>query len=506
MEEEGRAGRDPTVAQLAAEVSKKDGKKSIFSRFVIPVGGLAITILLINVLAVVLPMALILTQAADRGMRELVDMTLANAAGAAMRGVQGFLDEPARVENALFGSNWAMQNDIVAIKPPITMRNSSRLVANVYAAVSTAQYITSVFCLCPDLANASALIDQPASVWQNNYLLFGFVPGPMWFQYIDWNEVNDGVFVQPPLGRVNFSEPHPLAKEMGFPPLDRSQRPFDGNPMWVRLLLPDPPKDGFWGMINIPGAGIGMQYTRIRYDLTTGKPLFICTHGQFIDVTITPFLINLKPTPNTVTMLVDGSDLLVSASVDKAAANAVERFKADASPDPVVAGIGKAILAKVGSFAAMPKGWSSTIVVNGVTYFLQTDSLTISPMNLTLVVAIPRSDFFANIDSANKRSAIVTACVAVVVTTLGVVALTLMVRPLRTLTSGMEQITKFDFSILNTGILKHRSPVKEFREMETVFDTMCKAFASAIRRNRSLVSGTQQQSSTGHVDQHKTVV
>ncbi|KAJ3052292.1 hypothetical protein HK097_006579, partial [Rhizophlyctis rosea] len=68
-----------------------------------------------------------------------------------------------------------------------------------------------------------------------------------------------------------------------------------------------------------------------------------------------------------------------------------------------------------------------------------------------------------------------------------------------TLTSGMKQITKFDFSIIGTGILAHRSIVTEYRAMEEVFDTMCKAFAAAIQRNRALVAGTRHgsQSSTG---------
>ena len=52
---------------------------------------------------------------------------------------------------------------------------------------------------------------------------------------------------------------------------------------------------------------------------------------------------------------------------------------------------------------------------------------------------------------------------------------TLACRSIDDIPAPIFQITKFDFSIIGTGILAHRSIVTEYRAMEEVFDTMCKA-------------------------------
>lgn len=75
---------DPSVSQLAAEADAakppKEGQKgwisSLFGKIVLPMGVVAVVILIINVLAVVLPLALILTDASDTGLNHLVDKTM----------------------------------------------------------------------------------------------------------------------------------------------------------------------------------------------------------------------------------------------------------------------------------------------------------------------------------------------------------------------------------------------------------------------------------------------
>ncbi|KAJ3144388.1 hypothetical protein HK101_002713 [Irineochytrium annulatum] len=112
-----------------------------------------------------------------------------------------------------------------------------------------------------------------------------------------------------------------------------------------------------------------------------------------------------------------------------------------------------------------------------------------SPKEWVLVIAVPRSDFFGNIDKMNKNVLIIAICVSV-----GGIALTALVsflslRPLSVLVQAMGLLTKLDFTALEGNILEARSSIAEVRQLQVTFSTMCKAFASGLRKNKELVTG-----------------
>ncbi|KAJ3272361.1 hypothetical protein HDU76_010932, partial [Blyttiomyces sp. JEL0837] len=101
--------------------------------------------------------------------------------------------------------------------------------------------------------------------------------------------------------------------------------------------------------------------------------------------------------------------------------------------------------------------------------------------------AIPRADFFAKTDEANKKAIIVAVCIGVSGLVFAGLASWLAMRPLQTLTTAMEKLTKMDFSALEGDILNDRSFMTEVRKLQSTFALMCKAFAAGIKKNKSLM-------------------
>ncbi|KAI8854008.1 hypothetical protein BC829DRAFT_240308 [Chytridium lagenaria] len=139
---------------------------------------------------------------------------------------------------------------------------------------------------------------------------------------------------------------------------------------------------------------------------------------------------------------------------------------------------------------------------DGQNWFLNTRYLA-QPSNWMVIVATPRSDFFAETDAATKKAVILASSVAAAGVIIAAIAAVLLMRPLYKLSRAMELLTNLDFSALEGNILRDRSFVSEVRNLQITFSTMCKAFASGIRRNRALAGGTftskqQAQSSSAY--------
>ncbi|KAJ3184659.1 hypothetical protein HDU87_004062 [Geranomyces variabilis] len=130
---------------------------------------------------------------------------------------------------------------------------------------------------------------------------------------------------------------------------------------------------------------------------------------------------------------------------------------------------------------------------------------------LLIAVALPRSEVRLwptasrradkwLIESAQARSravslGIASAVVVAVAAVFFVVALTL-----KSLTTQMVQLTKLDFSTLESSkALDKRSLIWELRRLQAVFATMVRAFAGAIQRNKAMsrASAAMGGSSTG---------
>ncbi|KAJ3144978.1 hypothetical protein HDU86_001318 [Geranomyces michiganensis] len=118
---------------------------------------------------------------------------------------------------------------------------------------------------------------------------------------------------------------------------------------------------------------------------------------------------------------------------------------------------------------------------------------------LLVVVSLPRGELsstcyyiiiaqiYGRIDAASSRSRATSIGIAVGVTTAIAAIFVLAVLPLFNLAKQMEELTKLNFGTLETsGALDKRSWVWELRKVQIVFGTMVKAFAGAIKKNKSM--------------------
>ncbi|KAJ3184250.1 hypothetical protein HDU87_005097 [Geranomyces variabilis] len=102
-----------------------------------------------------------------------------------------------------------------------------------------------------------------------------------------------------------------------------------------------------------------------------------------------------------------------------------------------------------------------------------------------LVLAIPRSEVFGEIDSARARARGISIGVSVGMAVVIGGIFVLVVLPLSDLVREMAMLTKLDFGTLeSSGALDNRSWI---RQVQVVFATMVKAFAGAIKKNRTMV-------------------
>ncbi|KAI8800925.1 hypothetical protein BJ742DRAFT_878736 [Cladochytrium replicatum] len=107
--------------------------------------------------------------------------------------------------------------------------------------------------------------------------------------------------------------------------------------------------------------------------------------------------------------------------------------------------------------------------------------------NFWFTIAIPRDDFFSEVESSIRRG-IVISCVSSGLGLLGAFAVTvLIVLPVRRMVYNMSKATKFEFQELEENIkLTRPSMFSELRILQESFADMVKTFATAIQKNRDL--------------------
>ncbi|KAI8815489.1 hypothetical protein BJ742DRAFT_733906 [Cladochytrium replicatum] len=171
-------------------------------------------------------------------------------------------------------------------------------------------------------------------------------------------------------------------------------------------------------------------------------------------------------------------------------------------PDPIITELGTLIQNQVNGDSSKVKMLDK--LINSVAlssdgsrswfYMSHTLSLNITTP-VAIVVAIPFADFFNDIRESQKTSIGLTVgfgCMSIFIVAVIAFGIT---RPVRSLTRLMSQVTKFDFSVLeSSGGLTEQNVFTEIREMEKTFNIMVKAFAAAIKRNKSMVTGTTMSS------------
>ncbi|KAJ3106935.1 hypothetical protein HDU96_008056 [Phlyctochytrium bullatum] len=241
------------------------------------------------------------------------------------------------------------------------------------------------------------------------------------------------------------------------------------------------------------------------------KATLACSIGIENEKALGRLFADINVTPNSRVLMVDiNTGKLLANSAPNAvfkvlnAANPlmpVEHFDLTTTNDTVAKNIGSTLTRLYGNYTKVPRAGTNNEVDigDGQKWFLNARYLN-QPSNWLIIVAIPRADFFSETDSATRKALILAGSVAAGGILIAVIAAVLLVRPLYKLSKAMEMLTNLDFSALEGNILKERSFVTEVRNLQITFSTMCKAFASGIRRNRALAAGysTKGQSTTVH--------
>ncbi|KAJ3188047.1 hypothetical protein HK101_009266 [Irineochytrium annulatum] len=126
-----------------------------------------------------------------------------------------------------------------------------------------------------------------------------------------------------------------------------------------------------------------------------------------------------------------------------------------------------------------------------------------TPPGAPMILQAPNTTFFASYKTADGTKPlalymdfstglyrlILSSSVAVAGVLVSAILAFLALRPLATLARAMEMLTNMDFKALEGDILTRRSFISEVRNVQGTFATMCKAFASGIRRNQQLTRG-----------------
>ncbi|KAJ3294161.1 hypothetical protein HDU76_006975 [Blyttiomyces sp. JEL0837] len=250
------------------------------------------------------------------------------------------------------------------------------------------------------------------------------------------------------------------------------------------------------------------------FDLTISPthPIYACSIGFENNNALGSLFTSIKVTQNTKLMMIDSvTGTLLANSVKNSIYHVNETdplktvtpWKPTDSNDTTTVRIGETLLRLYGNYSKIPRDvngqtiTTQTDIGDGQQWFINTKYLD-RPNNWVLIVAIPRSDFFADVDNAEKKVLIISVTVAVVGVILTAVASFLALRPLYKLTKAMEALTKMDFSALEGNILKDRSFISEVRKLQRTFSTMCKAFAAGIRKNKALMNGGTRSTGTGN--------
>ncbi|KAI8820022.1 uncharacterized protein EV422DRAFT_95562 [Fimicolochytrium jonesii] len=273
----------------------------------------------------------------------------------------------------------------------------------------------------------------------------------------------------------------------------------------------------YWGYGNIYGRTYAAVNTVIYAGQST--PSHVCQAGGILQESLDLYMQTLVPSQNAVIFLFDAlgtgmypAGTIISTSIPNAGIPTdpmlalFSLLTIDKSWDSNIAQVGKYLRAKypVISDLVGPTTFKATLG-DGQAWYIGAQQIKVDDIGgkWTLVIAFPRSDFFASIDRSIIRSIIVMACLAVagVLATLAVSFA--VVYPLHVLGVCMGEATQMKFKFLEDRNIDKTSAVTEISNLQTAFATMVKAFAAGIRKNASLVSAKSRVGATTSVMKKK---
>ncbi|KAJ3281324.1 hypothetical protein HK104_000087 [Borealophlyctis nickersoniae] len=276
---------------------------------------------------------------------------------------------------------------------------------------------------------------------------------------------------------------------------------------YAMLTSPTPENkgNGSWHLMFVPGYNIlYMDYSTNFYDdpTTPTAPSHRCQAGSFVDAVLNAFLKGAVPSDQSVIFIFDSrlNGSMISSSVKGSVMDVKGQgtFVVNAAPNLTVSQVGRFLRSTFkNDWTTMPQHTSfGAILEDGREWYIGTRELRPDYLNVwQVVVAVPREDFFGEIDKSISKSAIIIAVLSVVgLLLIGVVSFGFTL-PLKTLGVRMSEVTQMKFSALEQGRLNRRSVIKEIANLEDTFHIMVKAFASGIKKNADLVGARRNTSS-----------
>ncbi|KAJ3151848.1 hypothetical protein HDU86_005980 [Geranomyces michiganensis] len=477
---------EPTILDLAEEAPncvKKNAStfSKLFGWVALPMAALGIIILIANAVLIALPTNLVLINSSNAASADLVDQMTQRIVSTAATSINQFLQDPIwTTMDIAQNPYWTAR----FLSLTTNLQNDPELFVDVWWRVNTSANTDAL------LIAANRMPDTPGTVnitmlgaikWRGDCILQDYA-----------SRIQNRYGIDPSAGTLTFTRVDLGAAEVINTNFKDFLNPYPyGKGKWIIWAITER-----FNKVKTPGLPdeirIMMTYKHMFYqNPTDASPQFMTIADMQTVGNIDVLLCNLRQTPGTVNVLLDTDYYIVSTSAGNFAVN---RTRALAVNSAIVTGTVGEVARKLqqiypDTLERLPNNWASEMKLSDGTWLVKTTNIPIAGYNLVFITAIPRSDFYAGIDKGQREALILSVCITIGSAILGSAALAMMVRPLRELTLTMQQITKFDFSAIQSGKLDHRSVVAELRRMEVVFDTMCKAFAASIRRNRDLAKG-----------------
>ncbi|KAJ3317401.1 hypothetical protein HDU76_001195 [Blyttiomyces sp. JEL0837] len=480
-------GTTTAISDLAGEVDKKD-ESWVAKLPAVPIAVVVTTVVIIALAAVTGPVGGILGSTSQSTTNDLSSLVMNQAVDITAVQVQDVLDQPYRILQVT-------SPDLNVKRAMLTNFNNLRNETVMYQWMSnmmnTSAWVNGISCV--SYPNGPPGPFGPNTTFIANYKIRDYPNTAMW---VDWS--TNGFLVE---SKFNESTGNYMTPDMPYPipwnyvllntELFKSMftRPTDTTPEYS------------WTYNQ--GVMIA-SVSRSTLDPTISKthPIYACSIGFETNSALGTLFESIKVTANSKLFMIDSiTGTLLANSVPNSIywVNETDIYKSVTSWTPTTSNdtllnkIGQTILNMYGNYSRVPYNNGQTVTVqtsigDGQQWFINTKYL-VRPNNWLLVVAIPRNDFFSNIDAAAKKVLIISVTVGVVGVVLVAVASFLALRPLYKLTKAMELLTKMDFSALEGNILKDRSLISEVRKLQVTFSTMCKAFAAGIRKNKTLITG-----------------
>ncbi|KAI8827092.1 uncharacterized protein EV422DRAFT_512606 [Fimicolochytrium jonesii] len=269
------------------------------------------------------------------------------------------------------------------------------------------------------------------------------------------------------------------------------------DPFYMDLVSSTPRAQGKtkWNYSNVYGAILAMSAVNIYGSSPT--PTHQCQVGGLMFISLEPYIQRLLPSKNSFIFIFDAkgtppfkAGTLIASSIPNAAVSQnrmlapTSVYAIDETWHPGIAEVGKYLKAK-GLFNVVGPEVMKARLDDGQDWYIAAEQISIDDAGSkwTVVIAFPRSDFFAAIDKSIIKSIIVIVCLsftALVFTLATSVAFTV---PLKALGLYMGEVTQMKFRFLEDGTIDSRSLIREIASLETAFAIMVRAFAAGIRKN-----------------------